>query len=277
VHFVLLGVMLFAASLYQKSARDASRIIITAEQIVRLATGYARQFGSPPSAAELNQLVENYINEEVLYRAGIELGLERDDEIVRRRIVQKMQFLQQDFQVPAEPTDSQLEDFYKTNGSRYVTPSSVTFSHIFFSPDRGGDEAARSRAAVCLERLNDRTTRAPERGDDFPGLNDYADFSQVQAMRVFGDTELAHDLLEAPVGHWSGPYRSGYGWHLIYILAKQPSRLPTLSEIRDRLRTDQMVASQEEANQKALAALRARFTIVREDPSAACEHSEICR
>jgi hypothetical protein len=264
-HFFIIGLILFVAGAQYKRATSEYRIEVTPERVDHLALAYRLQFGATPSPSALEAMIDRWVDEEVLYREGLALKLDRDDEIVRRRIVQKMQFLQQDLQAPAEPTDAQLQAYYDAHQSRYATPAQVTFSHIFFSPDRGGDEAARQRAVAALTGLNDATQRAPDRGDSFPDLYDYSDFGPTQAMRLFGPTPLAQMLFLAPVGQWAGPYRSGYGWHLVYVQSRRPPATPPLSAVRDQVRADEMADDQAAANRRAFAATRARFTVVRED------------
>ena len=268
-HFLVIGLTLFAAVAAYRRAADAYRIEITPGQVRQLATNYRLQFGEAPSPAARARLIDKYVDEEVLYRQGLALKLDHDDEIVRRRIVQKMQFLQQDLQAPAESSPAQLQGFFQVNRARYATPPRVAFSHIYFSPDRAGADDARRRAEAALAGLGDQTTRAPKRGDNFPDLYDYADLGPDQVRRLFGDTPLARVLFTAPVGRWVGPYRSAYGWHLIRIQSRRPAMIPALSEIADQVRADKIAADQTLANRRAFEALKARFTIVRDDLAAA--------
>ena len=183
--------------------------------------------------------------------------------IVRRRLVQKMQFLMQDLNAPPEPTNSQLQAYYDAHAAHYVTPPRVTFSHVYFSTDNGGNAEARARAA--LAGLSDKVTRAPDKGDPFPDLYDFAAYEPEQVFRLFGHTPFAAAVFAVPTGHWVGPFRSGYGWHLLYVDARQAAARPPLSAVRDAVRTDYLQAAQDAANSRAFDRLAQRFTIVRED------------
>ena len=238
---------------------------MTPERVNKLADGYRQQFGAPPTPQGLKALVDRYVDEEILFRQGQAMRLDRDDEIIRRRVVQKMQFLQQDLASPQEPSEASLEAYYRDHLAHYAQPGRIAFSHIYFSPERGGDEAARRRAAATLTTLSDAVSRAPDRGDAFADLYDYAAFGPTQARRLFGDGELSMRLFQAPVGHWSGPYRSAYGWHLVRVQSAAAAKVPALSEVRDQVRADVIADAQAEANRKSFAALKARFTVVRQD------------
>jgi len=264
LHFLVIGLLIFLAAQAWRGAHEPRRIVVTPERTAELATKYRQQFGAPPTPAQLESLVEAYIQEEALYREGKAMGLDRDDEIVRRRVSQKVEFLQQDRDLPAAPTDAELDRYFDAHAAAYATPVRTTFSHLYFSTDAVGEGPARTRAEHALAELKAGAT-ADVGADPFPDLNDYSNLSELEAVRLFGDSELAHHLPTAPVGQWSGPYRSGYGWHLVRVDARTPAARPALADVRDPVREDYLHAAQAKANAQALARLKARYTIVRRD------------
>ncbi|HSV01885.1 MAG TPA: peptidylprolyl isomerase [Phenylobacterium sp.] len=261
VHFVAAGLVLFAIGEIYHRQTSLYRIEVTPRHVAQLANDYALQFGARPDPQTLRQIVGRDVHDEMLYRQGLALKLDRDDEIVRRRVIQKMQFLMQDLNPPPEPTAPQLQAFYDAHASRYLTPPRASFTHIYFATD-AGEAAARARAAAVLRTLPSGLTRAPERGDPFPDLYDFSAYEPEQVDRLFGRTPLAQAVFQAPVGRWLGPYRSGYGWHLIYIDARQPPTRPPLAAVRDQVRLDYLQAAQAQANAQAFETLARRFTVV---------------
>jgi parvulin-like peptidyl-prolyl isomerase len=257
VHFCVLGVLLFAASSIYRRHVDAHRIVVSPERTAQLANRYALQFGAPPDAATLASLIEQDTHEEMLFRQGLALHLDRDDEIVRRRVVEKMRFLLQDRAAPAEPSDAQLEQFYTAHSARYAAPERVTFTHVYFS----GDETARSRAQAALAELKQGRVSPRELGDAFPDLYDFAGYEPDQVVRLFGRTPFADAVLTVTLGEWSGPYHSSYGWHLVRVDARQPARQASFAEVRERVRTDYLAHAQDEANTAAFAKLARDFTV----------------
>ena len=126
-----------------------------------MADGYRRQYGAPPSPQQLDALVDRSITEEMIYREAVQVGLDKDDEIVRRRLIQKYEFLQQDINTPTPPTDAQLVHFYAVHPELYRVPERLTFTHVYFSPDSRGASGARNAAASLSTTLNGGTsTRA---------------------------------------------------------------------------------------------------------------------
>lgn len=264
-HFVVLGLALFAAGRIYEAQTSTYRIVVTPAHVAEIANGYALQFGAPPDPATLEALVRRDIDEEMLYRQGLAMKLDRDDQIVRRRIVQKAQFVMQDLNPPAEPTDAQLAAYYAAHQNRYVTQPRATFTQVFFSADNGGDAAARARAAAALRAMPAGVTRAPERGDPFPDLYDFSAYEPEQVLRLFGRTPFSQAVFQAPIGRWAGPFRSGYGWHLLYVSARQAPFRPPLAQVREQVRSDELQAGQDAANQAAFDRLARRFTVVRAD------------
>ena len=86
--------------------------------------------------------------------------------------------------------------------------------------------------------------RAPERGDPFPDLYDYANYDADQLTRLFGPTPIASALLNDPSGRWLGPVQSAYGWHLIRVETRTTPEAPVFAKVRDRVRTDYLLDTQ---------------------------------
>ncbi len=152
LHFLIIGVVIFVAMQSWRAANDTRRIVVTPERTAELANKYRLQFGAAPTPAQLEGVVEAYVQEEALYREGKAMGLDRDDEIVRRRIAQKVEFLQADRGLPAAPSDAQLKRWFDTHPADYATPARTTFSHLYFSTDAVGEGPARVRAAHAWRR-----------------------------------------------------------------------------------------------------------------------------
>jgi len=111
VHFLGLGALLFILNgVFGNSAPVDPTITVSAPEVTRLAQLFAAQWQRPPTRGELDGLVERQIREEVLYREAVALGLDQNDTIVRRRLVQKLEFLSQDL-VDENPSEADLRAF----------------------------------------------------------------------------------------------------------------------------------------------------------------------
>ncbi len=114
MHFLALGAGLFV--LYAlinpgAAARRTTRIEVGPDELAWITTTWSQQYRRPPSDAELRSLVDDYVHDEVLYREALAMGLDRDDIIVKRRLVQKLGFLTEDVATQRPPTERELEQY----------------------------------------------------------------------------------------------------------------------------------------------------------------------
>ncbi len=158
VHFLCIGVALFAAYYYLQPTRSAvpsaQEIQLSVDELEQLAVLFQSQWRRDPTTEEFGLLVEQKVQSEVLYREALALGLDKNDEIVKRRMAQKMQFLAEDVAAAREPTTDELKNWYAKNTVKFSMPKRVSFRHLYFSPDRRGNHA-REDAAALLAQLAD--------------------------------------------------------------------------------------------------------------------------
>jgi hypothetical protein len=260
--FLVLGLLIWGGVEYWQGHESRYVIHVGPAEQRRIAMTYRQQFGQMPTPQQLQGLLDRYVREEIYLREALALGLDRDDEIVRRRIVQKYEFLQTDLALADAPTDDELQHWFEQHRERYLAPARIAFSHVYFSTDRDGEQVAKARAVKVFEKLRTmQVARAPDLGDAFPGPSDLGALSKTETARLFGESELSENLFVLPSGQWSGPYRSGYGWHLVQVTGRWPAELPPLANIRDRVLADFQDEQRQLSNARAFGQLRAKYTI----------------
>jgi hypothetical protein len=265
VHFLLIGAALFVFfDLMGGSDRPRDeRIVISAGDIERLAATWHKQWMRPPTARELQGLIEAQVREEVLYREARAMGLDEGDTIVRRRLAQKLEFVAQDLSAQTEPSDQELQDFLDSEPERFRVPVRISFSHVYVSPDRRGP-TAEPDALKILDQL--RQGGDPQGlGDRFMLQNRYADRTIDEIDRLFG-TGFGAALEQIEGGAWEGPVASGYGLHLVRIERRLEARMPLLEEIRGKVRDELMSRRRKQANEAMVARLRSKYRVVIEWP-----------
>src|SRR5260221_9008330 len=90
--------------------------------------------GQPPQTPEeMQRLLESRIREEVLYREALAMGLDKDDTIVKRRMVQKMDFLAEDLSGLREPSREELKEWFAKNGGRLTLTCRLPFPRLHLS------------------------------------------------------------------------------------------------------------------------------------------------
>ena len=206
-------------------------------RIEALAQTFARTWQRPPTSAELDGLVADWVRDEVFYREAVALGLDRDDTVVRRRMRQKLEFLVEDADAAA-PTDAELAAHLAAHAGEFRRDDQLTFTQIFLDPNRRG-AALPADAAALLSALRERpeSVDLETAGDGLLLEPRYVDASQTDVARHFGPA-FADALRAQPAGTWFGPVASGYGWHLVRIDARTPGRAPELAEVRDAVARD---------------------------------------
>ena len=265
VHFFVLSAVLWGIHAHLQTRSQLSRITVSKALTTQLAEHYRQQYGASPTPRQLDALVDTALTEEMSYRQAIKLGLDQGDEIVRRRLIQKYEFLQQDLATPRDPTQAEMQDFYDHHLERYTVPERLTFTHVYFSPDRRGDVGARDAAATLATALSARgITRAANEGDPYPGPTDFVGVTAEEMARVFGRDGLSQEIGAVPIGHWSSPLRSGFGWHIVYVVERSPARQARLDEVRDRVTEDFLEAGRAQRKAEAIAVLRSQFEVVHE-------------
>jgi hypothetical protein len=263
LHFFVAGLLLFLAGQAWRDATDRRTIAVTPERVAALAETYRLQFGAAPSPQQLEAAVDAWVREEAMVREGQAMGFDRDDEVVRRRIAQKVEFLFQDRSLPKPPGDAELRAWFDAHAANYAAPVRTSFNHLYFSPDRPGDAEARARTALAALMGGARPDAVD--ADPYPEQTRYVALTATEARRLFGDTELAARIDAAPVRAWSGPYRSGYGWHLVYVTDRAPAGRAPFEAVKAQALQDYLADTQAQANAKAIAKLVGRYRVVRED------------
>jgi peptidyl-prolyl cis-trans isomerase C len=238
---------------------DQSGIRVSRAEIERLSEVWTRQYGRAPDSAEIKNLVDEYIREEILYREAIASGLDKGDTIIRRRLVEKMEFLSQEL-ADADPSDNELLEYFNRNREKFRIPAQVAFSHTYFSTSKRG-AAAESEAEHALRTLRRPSSPdASQLGDSFMLQSEYPAQTQEEIKGLFGE-EFADNLFQLHLGTWEGPIRSSYGLHLVKISRYLPSRIPELAEVRNRVLTDFKNQQLQDASEAYYARLRSRYRV----------------
>ena len=272
LHFVVLGVALVALHRWVSPPPLGRQIILSEPVLHGLRQDYLRRNGALPTASEEAALVQRYIDNEVLYREALALGLDRGDIIVRRRLVQKMEFLTEGVDPLPEPTDAQLQTYLDAHAERYAVDDRVTLTHVFAGTDRHGTATA-PLAGQWREQLLAGADPATI-GDPFLRGRDFTAVTERDLAGIFGSA-FAAQVMRLPIGSWSVPIASGYGMHVVRVSAHTTGHHPALAEVRSTVRRDWHDAHRADANRAALARLRQRYDIRIDGQAGTAQASEI--
>ena len=271
LQFLLLGLLLFAAYAYMQRGRggveSSKQIAVSLDDLRTMDLYFESQWHRQPTPAEFQAMVEDKVREEVLYREGLAMGLDKDDEIVKRRMAQKMQFLAEDVASAHEPSTAELKAWFDKNSNKFALPSRYSFRHLYFSPDKRGknaqDDAAKALARIAGQPEDSKLAAAS--GDSFMFQDYYGDRTPDAIAKEFGP-QFAVALEKLKPGSWQGPIESGYGWHLVYVDTVIPGRVPAFEEMEPDVKTAWLAGQKQQAWAKAYKEMRAKYTVLLPDP-----------
>jgi len=268
LHFLLLGAAIFAVYQFRTRHRTdkPGEIVVTQGTLENLTIGFSRTWQRPPSPEELRGLVRDYIREEAAYREAVAMGLDRDDTIIRRRLRQKLEFLSDDLASRAEPTEADLEKFLQKHASLFESEARFSFRQVYLNPQVHGANLDRDAALLLTElRRAGPQANSSSGGDPFLLPQVFQDAPLSEVKQTLGD-EFASALSGIPPGQWQGPIKSGYGPHFVFVTERREARLPSLAEIREKVRWEWLNAMRVEMTDKFYEQLLSRYTIKVEPP-----------
>src|SRR3954466_13067906 len=184
LHFLLIGVALFGLYRWVSPADSGGRIVITQGVVDDLITQHVAARGREPSTTELNHLIESYVRDEILYREGVRLGLERDDIVVKRRVRQKIEMIAEEDASTRAPTDADLFAYLTANRARFVQPAILTFDQVFIGESRSGPGVVHV-VAVAREALRKGADPEEVGKADAAAASDDADSCRSGGTRVW--------------------------------------------------------------------------------------------
>jgi peptidyl-prolyl cis-trans isomerase C len=269
-HFLLIGVVLFAVygCLNRGTAATANyQIVLTLDDLKQLAVSFVSQWHRQPTLEEFRGLMESFIRQEVLYREGLAMGLDKDDTIVKRRMAQKMEFLSEDMAGAHEPTTQELKAWFAQNSQKFSLPHRATFRHLFFGFDRRGQKA-QTAAATTLAKIAGKPEDSPlakSLADPFMFQDYYGDRAPEQLAKEFGPN-FATAIFKLKPSSWQGPVESGYGWHLVWIESISPGRVPAFEEVEPEVKTAWLADQKAEQWRAAYEKVRAKYEVITAQP-----------
>lgn len=304
LHFLLLGALLLGLDVVRGTKEGAPArdpLVVDDADVELLVAEHRRIHGETPDAADRRALVEAWIDEELAVRearrlgllegdllirrrlaeklellgtpaggdpfhTALALGLDRHDPIVRRRLVQRLHRVWAQQAEPVAANDEALRRQLEARPEDYRRPPAARVSHVYLAPSRSLEDAESLLARLRREEIPG--SDAAHHGDPFPGTR-HLPLRNLPKLRSTLGPEAARHVADAPLGRWTGPLRSAWGWHLLWVHERRPGRLPAVEEIQRELLHDLRRARREATIDRAAEALRRSWPveIATEDPA----------
>lgn len=245
LHFIILGAVLFAADHFIVSRTgDASIIAIDAGVDKQARQVFKASRGREPNKEELYALRRVWLDNEVLYREGVAMQLEKGDAAIRERVIFKaLSVIDAGAKLPPFD-DTLLRNWFERHRAKYDEPARFNFQEAVLAGDR-------SEAAV--RRLVDMLNTSAM-GDVQAGLRVFKDRPRANLEQSYG-SEFAKALETAPTGKWQAlPSREGWrAMRLESITSAKPADFERLRGVVLQDWTDVTLAEQRSAAVRALA------------------------
>ena len=228
--FLGIGLSIFLIDLFLNPPNEDKTIYISNEEVIALINTWSLQVGREPNNDEIRSIIDSLIEEEILYREALRLGLDSEDRIIKRRLAQKITFLKQET-ISTEPEIEKLEKFYEEAKEIYLVPQNFSFTHLYFAENKNGNERA---AQAIDDLLNDKSVIS---ADPFLLGKNFSNRSLLDIERDFGEA-FSKAFLTFSLGNWQGPVSSTYGSHLVKILDSNEEYMPSFEEVISQVRVD---------------------------------------
>lgn len=262
LQFFAIGLAIFAAfAVFDDTPQtpDKPQILVSEQDAKWLASQFESTWRRPPDQMELEGLLDEYVREEIYVREALSLGLDQGDQIVRRRLRQKMEFLTEAGAEAAQLDDATLKAYFDENAEAYQTAPRIGFSQILL-PDASETTVNALRAQLDggadPAALGVRTmlpSQVPLSAD-------------VAIDNTFGQG-FSDRLATLDTGVWVGPVESGFGQHLVRVEIFEPGAVPPFEQMRDRVELHWRAARAKELRLERFELMRDQYDIIRPDPA----------
>ncbi len=267
VYFFVLGLVVFGLHSFLNKENteredDPFMVEITSADIEWLRSSWESRMRRKPTPPELKGLVDNYIREEILAREAHTMGLDEQDQVIKRRLVQKLLFVFEDVADAIEPTDDELKTYAQENQSTYLIPETISFTHIYFNPDKRNDVTKEAEGMLNRLRASDATAEEIAfLGDAIMLDSAYRELTKDGVVRVLG-TAFADALFELNGQGWQGLIASSFGLHVVRVDDRTDARMPEFEGVRERVRRDFMYDRKNDVVDEAYNSVKSRYTIL---------------
>jgi hypothetical protein len=256
LHFALLGLLLFGIdALMNRGADDQRRIVMNAQVDAEAIALFSKARGRAPSAQELEALRTIWLDNEVLYREGLALQVDRGDPAIRERIIFKaLSVVEAGLSKPATE-ELVVKEWFEANRGRYDQPPRFDFREAVPS-----GETSKESVESLVSLLN-----AGEGGDVEASLRVFTARPRSNLVQTYGE-EFTLNLEKSEPGKWVA-IKGAKHWRAIQLEAAVPGKAADFSAVASAVAQDWLDTTMSEHRTAAVRKLAEKYEIVREVPA----------
>jgi hypothetical protein len=263
IMFLLIGGLFYLMHgwVFQSKRSEEKRIVVSPDQIEQLTVQFSRTWMRPPTETERQNLIKNYVRDEVYFREAINMGLDKNDQVIRRRMRQKLEMLMDNIAEASVPSDQMLMSYMQENEDKFRLDDKITFMQVYLNPDDHPD--LERGAQATLARL--KAGESPEDlGDPILVGYKFEQFTESAVRREFG-IDFTEQIIKLTPGDWTGPIYSGLGAHLVKITERVEGKMPELAEVRRIVEREWMAERTRQLKDAAYGKLLAGYEVIFEE------------
>tara|TARA_B100001059_G_scaffold60067_1_gene55567 strand:- start:16229 stop:17032 length:804 start_codon:yes stop_codon:yes gene_type:complete len=252
--FFIIGLSIYLIDIGLNSSDNPKEIYISDQEVLSLVSAWESQVGRKPTEDEITRIINNLIEEEILYREALLLGLDQEDRIIKRRLAQKISFLKQETSTD-KPSNDDLIEYYKNNKDRYYVKSAYTFTHHFFS----AENSSLIRSTNGFKEILNGSISI-ESDPFFLGKN-FINKNEDEISRNFGKLFSQNFKEDIKTNEWMGPLKSSFGHHIIKVNNTIPGYYPLITEILNQVEIDLLAEKRDSAIKDYINSVKLEYKI----------------
>ena len=253
VHFFVIAVVVFIV--YAISNLNGDDVIELDQREIDARILMQEMVSGQPLTSEQQEFITaSYVEEQILVKEAVELGLDNDARI-HDMLAQKMRHVLSGDII--QPTPTELESFYSSNSELYRAPATVSVDELILDTR---NEIPIEIQTLISEGVNSDEILEMASGSSAPLPNaNHLDLSNIFAP------EFADAVFQSQGNEWIGPFSSNRGQHFLRIIERSEERIPPMAEIADRVRLDWITQEEEIRLQQEVNKLWDRYEIIIND------------
>tara|TARA_B100000902_G_scaffold252606_1_gene239029 strand:+ start:2754 stop:3557 length:804 start_codon:yes stop_codon:yes gene_type:complete len=252
--FFIIGFFIYLIDIGLNSSDNPKEIYISDQEVLSLVSAWESQVGRKPTEDEITRIINNLIEEEILYREALLLGLDQEDRIIKRRLAQKISFLKQET-LTDKPSNNDLIQFYEKNKDKYYVKPAYTFTHYFFS----AENSSLIRSTSGLKKILNGSLSI-ESDPFFLGKN-FINKNKDEINRNFGKLFSQNFKEDIITNEWIGPLKSSFGHHIIKVNNTTPGYYPVITEVLNQVEIDLLAERRDSAIKEYIDAVKLEYKI----------------
>ncbi len=250
LHFILLGGLLFAANHFlREPADDPHTIVVSASVDAQAVALFEESRGRKPDPRELEALHRIWIDNEVLYREGLAMQVDKGDDAIRERVIFKaLSVIDANVKLPAVD-DQVLRSWFDAHREKYDEPARFDFQEAVLSGD-----TSETAVRAFVDELNTGTP-----GDARAGLRVFHGRPHSNLVQTYG-ADFAKALEDSTAGQWHA-LQTKEGWRAVNLVSVTAPKPADFDVLRNVVLQDWKDAVASEQRSAAVRALVRKYTI----------------